>query len=69
MRHEIYPVLFKLTENGIERLNENKVMKAEKSAEEAFDLSNKIDNLHVAGDALLKYFEMFEGLNICDQKL
>lgn len=69
MRHEIYPVLFKLTEKGIERLNENKVMEAEKSAEEAYDLANKVEDLYVTGDALLKYFDMFEGLNICDQKL
>ena len=69
MRHEIYPLLCESTEQGIKRLSADKVLKAEKCAEEAFEISNKVDNLTVVGDALHKYFDLFEGLNIGDQKL
>lgn len=69
MRHEIYPSLFESNENGIKRLNSNKVLKAEKAAMEAFEISGKCKNLTITGDALEKYFNLFEGLNIADQKL
>ena len=69
MRHEIYPLLCKSTEEGIEVLSPNKVLKAKKCAEEAFEIAGKVDNLLVVGDALYKYFDLFEGLNIGNQDL
>lgn len=69
MRHEIYFALYESTKTGIKRLSSNKVLKAEKAAEEALDIAAKVDKLTVTGDALHKYFDMFEGLNIADQKL
>ncbi len=69
MRHEIYPAFFILDENGAHRLTTNFVIKAQKAADEAFELCGKCDNFIVLGDALLKYFDMFEGLNIADQAL
>ena len=69
MRHEIYPLLCESTEDGIKRLSPDKVLKAEKCAEEAFEISTKVDNLIVVGDALHKYFDLFEGLNIGNEEL
>lgn len=69
MRQEIYPFLCESTEDGIKRLSPDKVLKAEKCAEEAFEVSAKVDNLTVVGDALHKYFDLFEGLNIGDEEL
>ena len=69
MRSEIYPLLCKSTEEGIKRLSADKVLKAEKCAEEAFDIAGKVDNLTVAGDALNKYFDLFEGLKIANKEL
>ena len=69
MRHEIYPLLCESTEDGIKRLSPDKVLKAEKCAEEAFEISAKVDNLTVVGDALHKYFDLFEGLNIGMEQL
>ncbi len=69
MRHEIYPALFKLDENGVKRLSSNSVLKAQKAADEAFELCGKCENFIVLGDALFKYFDLFEGLNIANQDL
>ena len=69
MRGEIYPALFESTEASIKRLGGNKVLKAQACAEEAADISGKVDNLTVAGDALHKYFDMFENLKIANQEL
>lgn len=64
MRHEIYPLLCESSEKGITRLSPDKVLKAQNCADEAFEIAGKVDNLTVVGDALNKYFDMFEGLNI-----
>lgn len=69
MRQEIYPLLCESTEEGIKRLSSDKVLKAEKCAEEAFDIAGKVDNLTITGDALNKYFELFEGLKIANKEL
>lgn len=68
MRHEIYPALYKISEAGIERLTKNCVQKAEDVAAEAKALNSKCDNLIVVGDALVKYYTMFEDLHIGDQQ-
>lgn len=64
MRREIYPALFESTETGITRLSPDKVLKAQAAADEAFEIVSKVDNLTLVGDALNKYFELFEGLKI-----
>ena len=69
MRHEIYPALYKISEAGIERLSENCVLKAEDVAVEAKALDSKCDNLFIVGDALVKYYTMFEDLSVCDKRL
>lgn len=69
MRHEIYPALYKVDESGISRLTSNKVLKAEKCAEELFDIAGKLPDISITGDALFKYFEIFEGLDIFEQQL
>lgn len=69
MRHEIYPLLCESSEKGIARLSPDKVLKAQNCADEAFEIAGKVDNLTVVGDALNKYFYMFEGLNIGNQEL
>lgn len=69
MRNEIYPALYESTENGIKRLSPNKVLKANVCAEEAIEFSRKVDNLTITGDALIKYFDLFETLNIANQEL
>lgn len=69
MRSEIYPLLCESTEVGIKCLSADKVLKAQNCAEEAFDIAGKVDNLTVTGDALNKYFELFEGLKIANKEL
>lgn len=69
MRHEIYPLLCELNVEGVKRLSPDKVLKAQACADEAFELSTKVDNLTIVGDALHKYFDLFEGLNIGNQEL
>ena len=55
MRHEVYPVRYALTDAGIERLQPDRVLKAELAADEADG-----GDLLIAGDALFKYAELFE---------
>lgn len=56
MRKEVYPVRFALSDVGIERLEADRVVKAELAAEE---LAADETSLQVTGDALRKYAELF----------
>ncbi|WP_302397775.1 tRNA (adenosine(37)-N6)-threonylcarbamoyltransferase complex transferase subunit TsaD [Eggerthella sinensis] len=56
MRKEVYPVRFDLSDAGIERLEADRVVKAELAAEE---LAADEASLQVTGDALRKYAELF----------
>lgn len=69
MRNEIYPAFYESTDTGIKKLSSTKVDKAQKVAEETYELSGKCDNFYICGDALHKYFDLFEGLKIADQEL
>ena len=68
MRHEIYPALFELKDTSIKRLSGNKVLKSEKCVEEAYEIVSKCNSLTICGDALIKYFDLFEGLKIANQE-
>ncbi len=57
MRREVYPVEYRLDDEGAVRLTADRVTKAEAFAEE---LGAQPDRL-IAGDALRKYAELFEG--------
>ena len=59
MRREVYPVEYRLSDAGVERVTADRVIKAEAFAEE-LDASGGSDRL-IAGDALRKYAELFEG--------
>lgn len=59
MRKEVYPVWFRLTEEGVERLAADRVVKAETFAEEAIAATLSSDPVTVTGDALEKYAELF----------
>lgn len=56
MRKEVYPVRYLLGDEGIERLEADRVVKAELAAEE---LAADEASLQVTGDALRKYAELF----------
>ena len=69
MRKEVYPVRYALDEEGVERLDSDRVVKAEDAARE---LARGGDSLHgyarqqnaarlLCGDALKKYGELFAG--------
>ena len=57
MRKEVYPVRYLLGDEGIERLEADRVVKAELAAEE---LAADEASLQVTGDALRKYADLFE---------
>lgn len=57
MRREVYPVEYRLDDEGVMRLTADRVIKAEAFAEE---LDGQPDRL-IAGDALRKYADLFEG--------
>lgn len=57
MRKEVYPVRYLLGDEGIERLEADRVVKAELAAEE---LDADEASLQVTGDALRKYADLFE---------
>lgn len=59
MRREVYPVEYRLSDAGAERVTADRVIKAEAFAEE-LDASGGSDRL-IAGDALRKYADLFEG--------
>lgn len=59
MRREVYPVEYRLSDAGVERVTADRVIKAEAFAEE-LDASGGSDRL-IAGDALRKYADLFEG--------
>lgn len=59
MRREVYPVEYRLSDAGVERVTADRVIKAEVFAEE-LDASGGSDRL-IAGDALRKYADLFEG--------
>lgn len=66
MRKEVYPVRYCLTDEGVQRLDADRVVKAELAAEElasATSLENE-GHLQVAGDALVKYTELFSPVGI-----
>lgn len=58
MRREVYPVEYRLGEDGAERLTADRVIKAEAFAEELGAMGSS-DRL-IAGDGLRKYAEFFE---------
>ncbi|WP_281655713.1 tRNA (adenosine(37)-N6)-threonylcarbamoyltransferase complex transferase subunit TsaD [Eggerthella sinensis] len=67
MRKEVYPVRFDLSDAGIERLEADRVVKAELAAEE---LAADEASLQVAGDALRKYAELFAACGVTlDERL
>lgn len=59
MRREVYPVEYRLDDEGVMRMGADRVIKAEAFAEE-LDASGGSDRL-IAGDALRKYADLFEG--------
>ena len=59
MRREVYPVEYRLSDAGVERVTADRVIKAEAFAEE-LDASGGSDRL-IAGDALRKYADLCEG--------
>ncbi len=59
MRREVYPVEYRLSDAGVERVTADRVIKAEAFAEE-LDASGGSARL-IAGDALRKYADLFEG--------
>lgn len=61
MRKEVYPVRFDLSDAGIERLEADRVVKAELAAEE---LAADEASLQVTGDALRKYAELFAACGV-----
>lgn len=62
MRREVYPVEYRLSDAGVERVTADRVIKAEAFAEE-LGATSASDRL-IAGDALRKYAELFEGAGI-----
>lgn len=62
MRREVYPVEYRLSDAGVERVTADRVIKAEAFAEE-LDASGGSDRL-IAGDALRKYAGLFEGAGV-----
>ena len=56
MRKEVYPVRYTITDNGIIRLDTDRVIKAAAAAEELKDSTD----LLICGDALNKYADLFE---------
>ncbi len=54
MRKEVYPAYFQLDGAGVQRLTEDRVIKAE-----AFKEDIPASGIHLTGDALLKYAELF----------
>lgn len=62
MRREVYPVEYRLSDAGVERVTADRVIKAEAFAEE-LDASGGSDRL-IAGDALRKYADLFEGAGV-----
>lgn len=69
MRKEVYPVRYLLNDTGIERLEADRVVKAEDAARELAaegdpaeeDASSQVSARLLVGDALKKYGELFEG--------
>lgn len=61
MRKEVYPVRYVLGDEGIERLEADRVVKAEEAAQE---LSDDDVVRQVTGDALRKYGELFAGCGV-----
>ena len=62
MRREVYPVEYRLSDAGAERVTADRVIKADAFAEE-LGATSASDRL-IAGDALRKYVELFEGAGI-----
>ena len=56
MRKEVYPVRYRLTDEGVMRLEADRVVKAAQAAEE---LAGSGDSMLIAGDALVKYADLF----------
>ena len=61
MRKEVYPVRYRLTDEGVQRLDADRVVKAELAAEELASarLLEGDTSLQITGDALVKYSELF----------
>jgi len=57
MRKEVYPVRYVLSDEGIRRLHADRVVKAHMEA----DQLEQGTTLAIAGDALVKYADLFEG--------
>ncbi len=57
MRKEVYPALFRLDDDNVERLSPDRVVKAAEFAEEVKGMKD----VRLAGDALAKYATLFDG--------
>ena len=72
MRKEVYPVRYLLNDTGIERLEADRVVKAEDAARELAaegdpaeeDASSQVSARLLVGDALKKYGELFAGCGV-----
>ncbi len=61
MRKEAYPVRYQLTDEGVQRLEADRVVKAEVAAEELAAVAKDANAaaLQITGDALVKYADLF----------
>ncbi len=76
MRQEVYPARFTLDDKGAHRQNYDRVMKVDlfercEKADDARQLvNNDNNNLHITGDALAKYADVFEPYApLCEDEL
>ena len=74
MRKEVYPALFEISDSEISRLTTDAVVKAaiacEWVADQEAKLPERVGDLTILGDALVKYREIFEPLGaIADESL
>ncbi len=60
MRKEVYPVRYRLSDAGVQRLNPDTVMKAAELPEWLGDTAEQL----ICGDALKKYADLCEGLGV-----
>ncbi len=59
MRKEVYPCRYRISDNGIERIDHDSVAKAADAAESLGVSRSGVSELVIAGDALAKYEELF----------
>lgn len=63
MRKEIYPAYFEITDDEVERLTSDRVIKAQEFADE-LSKEQRSQRLMIAGDALFKYRDLFDLSNL-----